>query len=229
MSTGLILYSENSSPFSAPVRVALYAKGLDIAIEPPPGGLLSAQFHKINSLGTIPCLLLEGSVPLPESATIMEYLEDRFPERALLPANPEERARARLLQRIGELQIMTPLVELARQSDPAARDPSSAVWFTRLVRGLSALHHYLDHNKGYAAGPMFTLADCELAPALFMLPKIVGAYDKPDLLQAYPVIVRYLDAVKAEPAVSRVWEEMRPTWGRSLGGDLLGLSDRPAK
>ena len=62
------LYSENSSPFSAPVRVAIYAKGLEIEIEPPPGGLLSAKFHAINPLGTIPCLILESGVPLPESA-----------------------------------------------------------------------------------------------------------------------------------------------------------------
>jgi glutathione S-transferase len=219
MSTGLLLYSENSSPFSAPVRVAIYAKGLDIAIEPPPGGLLSAQFHRINSLGTIPCLLLEGAVPLPESATIMEYLEDRFPERPLLPANLEERARARLLQRIGELQIMTPLVELARQSDPAVRDTSSATWFTRLVRGLSALDHYLD-PKGFATGSAFTLADCELAPPLFMLPKIIAAYDKPNLLRAYPSIMRYLGVIATEPPVRKVWEEMRPTWGSRLDSSL---------
>ena len=46
------LYSEHNSPFSAPVRVAIYAKGLEIEIEPPPGGLLSARFHAINPLGT---------------------------------------------------------------------------------------------------------------------------------------------------------------------------------
>jgi hypothetical protein len=62
------LYSENSSPFSAPGRIAIYAKGLTIEIEPPPGGLLSAKFHAINSLGTIPCLILEDGSPLPESA-----------------------------------------------------------------------------------------------------------------------------------------------------------------
>jgi len=63
------------------VRVAIYAKGLTIAIEPPPGGLLSAKFHAINPVGTIPCLILDNNTPLPESAAIMEYLEDKFPER----------------------------------------------------------------------------------------------------------------------------------------------------
>jgi glutathione S-transferase len=132
------LYSEDSSPYSAPVRVAIYAKGLDIDIEPPPGGLLSAKFHAINPVGTIPCLVLEDGTPLPESAAIMEYLEDKFPEPPLRPAEPESKARVRLLQRIGEIQIMTPLVELARQADPASLDPSAAMLLTCLIRGLSS-------------------------------------------------------------------------------------------
>lgn len=205
------LYSEDSSPFSAPVRVAIYAKGLDIDIEPPPGGLLSAKFHAINSLGTIPCLILENGTPLPESAAIMEYLEDKFPAPPLRPAGPEGKARVRLLQRIGELQIMTPLVELSRQADPASGDPDAAVWLTRLVRGLSSLQIYVG-DEPFATGSRLTLADCELAPALFMLPKIAAAYGKPALLQAYPPLCRYVASSSRHRAIRRVLDEMAPTW-----------------
>jgi glutathione S-transferase len=205
------LYSENSSPFSAPVRAAIYAKGLNIDIEPPPGGLLSAQFHAINSVGTIPCLILVDGTPLPESAAILEYLEDKFPEPPLRPAGPEARARVRLLQRIGELQIMTPLVELSRQADPARRDASAAVWLTRLVRGLSSLQNYVG-DEAFAAGSQLTLADCELAPALFMLPKVATAYGKPALLEAYPRIGRYVATSSAHPAIATVLQEIAPSW-----------------
>jgi glutathione S-transferase len=205
------LYSEDSSPFSAPVRLAIYAKTLNIDIEPPPGGLLSTKFHAINPLGTIPCLILENGTSLPESAAIMEYLEDKFPEPPLRPAEPEAKARVRLLQRIGELQIMTPLVELSRQADPARRDPSSAVWLTRLVRGLSSVQIYVG-DEHFAAGSQLTLADCELAPALFMLPKIAAAYGKPELLKAYPPIGLYVASSGRHPAIRRVLAEMAPTW-----------------
>ncbi|MGO9673497.1 MAG: glutathione S-transferase family protein [Methylocella sp.] len=205
------LYSENSSPFSAPVRAAIYAKGLNIDIKPPPGGLLSAQFHAINSVGTIPCLILENGMPLPESAAILEYLEDKFPEPPLRPAGPEAKARVRLLQRIGELQIMTPLVELSRQADPARRDPSAAAWLTRLVRGLSSLQNYVG-DEPFAAGSRLTLADCALAPALFMLPKIAAAYGKPALLEAYPPLGRYVASSSGSPAIARVLQEMAPSW-----------------
>jgi glutathione S-transferase len=205
------LYSEDSSPYSAPVRVVLYAKGLDIDIEPPPGGLLSARFHAINPVGTIPCLILEDGTPLPESAAIMEYLEERFPEPPLLPAGPQSRARVRLLQRIGELQIMTPLVELGRQTDPAGRDPSAAMWLTRLIRGLSSLQLYIG-DEAFAYGSSLTVADCELGPGLFMLGKVAAAFGKPGLLEAYPSIDRYAVRIRRHPAIGRVLAEMAPAW-----------------
>ena len=206
------LYSEHNSPFSAPVRVAIYAKGLEIEIEPPPGGLLSARFHAINPLGTIPCLMLDNGVPLPESAAILEYLEDKFPNPPLRPESAEARAHVRLLQRIGELQVTTPLVELARLDGHATSDPTFSTWLTRLIRGLSSLQIYL-RNEGLAAGPDLTLADCQLAPALFLLPKVAQQIGKPRLLEAYPVILRYGEAVSGYPAVRRVLREMAPAWG----------------
>jgi glutathione S-transferase len=207
----MLLYSEDGSPFSAPVRAAIYAKGLDIDIEHPPGGLLSAKFHAINPVGTIPCLILENGTPLPESSAIMEYLEDKFPESPLRPDGPEAKARVRLLQRVGDLQIMTPLVELSRQIDPASRDPSAATWLTRLIRGLSSLQIYVGDE--FAHGSKLTLADCELAPALFMLTKVAAAFGKPGLLQAYPSIGRYVASISRHPAIRRVLAEMAPTWG----------------
>jgi glutathione S-transferase len=207
------LYSEHSSPFSAPVRLAIYAKALEIEIEPPPGGLLSAKFHAINPLGTIPCLMLDGGVPLAESAAILEFLEDKFPHPPLRPETAEARAHVRLLQRIGELQITTPLVELARLEGHATSDPTFATWLTRLIRGLSSLQIYL-REEGFAAGPDLTLADCQLAPALFLVPKVAHSIGKPNLLAAYPTILRYVEAVAPHPAVARVLDEMGPSWGR---------------
>jgi glutathione S-transferase len=206
------LYSEHNSPFSAPVRLAIYAKGLEIQVEPPPGGLLSARFHAINPLGTIPCLILDSGVPLPESAAILEYLEDKFPKPPLRPDSAEARAHVRLLQRIGELQITTPLIELARLDGHATSDPAFSTWLTRLIRGLSSVQIYL-REGGLAAGPQLTLADCQLAPALFLVPKVARSIGKPHLLGAYPPIRRYVEVVGEHPAVRRVLDEMAPAWG----------------
>jgi glutathione S-transferase len=201
------LYSENQSPFSAPVRIAIYAKALDVEIVAPPGGLRSAEYHRINPLGTIPCLMLDDGARLPESSAIMEYLEERFPDPPLLPASPEARAQVRLLQRIGELHITTQTVELAQLSDAAAGDETAANRLTKIVRGLSALQNILTGDT-FAAGPNLTLADCQLAPALFRVPRVVGAFMNRDLIGAYPKVARYVETSRRHKAVARVLEEM---------------------
>lgn len=198
------LYSENSSPFSAPVRIAIYAKSLDIEIVAPPGGLRSAQYHAVNPLGTIPCLILGDGARLPESSAIMEYLEEKFPVPALLPKNPEARAQVRLLQRIGELHITAQTVELS-QAPPNSEEGANRL--TRLVRGLSALQGLLS-GEPFAAGADLTLADCQLAPALFRVPRVVEPLMYRDLIGAYPKVARYVETSRAHPAVARVLEEM---------------------
>jgi glutathione S-transferase len=93
------LYDAPACPFCARVRIALEEKGLDhetveIDLQDRP-----AWIYELNATGRVPVLedeLEQGSFVLPESAVIMEYLEERHPEPPLLPADPAARARARL-------------------------------------------------------------------------------------------------------------------------------------
>jgi stringent starvation protein A len=80
-------------PYCARVRIALAEKAIDVErvevdLAHRPGWLLELN----PPSGRVP--VLDG---LPESEVIMEFLEDAYPERPLLPAEPAERARARLL------------------------------------------------------------------------------------------------------------------------------------
>ena len=83
-------------PFCARARIALAEKGLEhevVAVD------LSDRPQWLVELnppsGRVP--VLDDGFVLPESEVIMEYLDDRYPEHPLLPADPVERARARLL------------------------------------------------------------------------------------------------------------------------------------
>jgi glutathione S-transferase len=76
------------------VRLALAEKGvrydpIEIDLGNRPDWL-----YEMNPAGKVP--VLDDGFVLPESAVIMEYLDERFPEPALLPAGREERAEARL-------------------------------------------------------------------------------------------------------------------------------------
>src|SRR5205085_11644494 len=59
-------------------------------------GARPAWIYEKNATGRVPIVEEDGWV-LPESAVIMEFLEERYPEPPLLPADPAERALARVL------------------------------------------------------------------------------------------------------------------------------------
>ena len=92
----MILYDADRCPYCTRVRIQLAEKGLgyetvaiDLSDRP-------AWLYEKNPRGTVPVLDEDGGFVLPESLVIMEYLEERFPEPALWPADPAERALGRL-------------------------------------------------------------------------------------------------------------------------------------
>jgi glutathione S-transferase len=97
----ITLYDADRCPYCARVRIALAEKGVEyetvvIDLRDRPDWL-----YEKNPLGKVP-VIEEDTFVLPESEVIMEYLEERYPEPALLPADPAARARVRLvIQRFG--------------------------------------------------------------------------------------------------------------------------------
>jgi glutathione S-transferase len=83
-------------PYCARVRLALAEKELEyetveVDLADRPQWLL--ELNAPN--GRVP--VLDDGFTLPESEVIMAYLDERYPERPLLPSDPVERAHARLL------------------------------------------------------------------------------------------------------------------------------------
>jgi glutaredoxin len=91
----LKLYDAARCPYCARVRIALAEKSLvpetiEIDLSDRPSWI-----YDLNPSGRVP--VLDDSFVLPESLVIMEYLDERYPENALLPDDLAERARARLV------------------------------------------------------------------------------------------------------------------------------------
>ena len=92
----MILYDAARCPYCARARIVLAEKGLgyetvEIDLSDRP-----AWIYAKNPSGTVPVLEEDGGFVLPESLVIMEYLDERFPEPSLWPADPAERALGRL-------------------------------------------------------------------------------------------------------------------------------------
>jgi len=97
------------SPYVRKVLVCLHLKGIDYRIDPIVPFFGDERFTRISPVRRIP-VLIDGSVTLPDSTVICEYLEERHPSPALHPTSPEDRARARWLEefadsRMGEVFI----------------------------------------------------------------------------------------------------------------------------
>lgn len=210
------LYNSNLSPFSARVRIQIYAKGLDVEFVNLPGGLSSEEFLAKTPLHKVPLLETNG-LCIPESQVIEEYLEEVEPAVPLLPATPEDRARARLLARIGDLYIMMPLGKLFGQINPQGRNQELVKFlFTELDKGLGWLAHYLDGSK-YAVGDKLTVADSALIPMLFFASNITPLFGRDCVLCETPMVHNYYYATLEDPAVAKVHAELEAAFAAMMG------------
>ena len=99
----ITLYDAERCPYCARVRIVLAEKDVEYEVFAIDLSDRPAWLYQKNPLGKVP-VLEEDAFVLPESEVIMEYLEERYPEPALLPADPAARALARLqVERFGDL------------------------------------------------------------------------------------------------------------------------------
>ena len=83
-------------PYCARVRIALAEKGIEPEVIEVDLSDRPDWVKQLNPLdGRVP--VLDDGFVLPESDVIMAYLDERYPDPPLLPEDPGERARARLL------------------------------------------------------------------------------------------------------------------------------------
>ncbi len=182
----IVLYDAARCPYCARVRIVLAEKGLayetvaiDLAARP-------AWLYDKNPLGKVP-VLEEDTLCLPESAVIMEYLEERYPDPPLLPPDPAERALARLTVWRFEEELGHAYYS-ARRGEPGGRD--------ELHRRLSALDAALS-RRPYLSGAAYGLADIAWFPWLPRARRFLEVD-----VGAYPAVSSWLDRLSTRPAVA---------------------------
>ena len=123
---------------------------------------------------------------LPESVAIDEYLEERYPEPALLPADPGERAAVRVLvERFDDLG--KPYYALRRGEDGAE---------ARVADGLAGLDAFLA-TMPFLSGRTFGLADVAYLPWLFRLRDLMDFS-----LAGHEAIERWLETCSERPSIA---------------------------
>ena len=202
----LTLYHFEGSPYSWKARIALAEKGLPFNAIVPQNRDTNPEFRRLTPVGKLPVLVTEEGTAIIESSIIMQYLDERYPEKPLLPANPAARAQARMVEEIAD-QYLAPALRLmltARLRMEAGQwhrrpDPNPA----QEDEGLRQAVPYLDHFNRLLQGRehflnQFGYADIGLVPVMGRTGKAVDLR----LAQRWPAIEAWLTRCLARPSVS---------------------------
>ena len=201
------LISADLSPYSAKVRMQIYAMGLtDIEFDLPQKVLIG-KLREISPIARIP-VLVTGNATIPESEVIAEYLDEKYPDRALLGDTAEKRAEVRLLSRIADIYLMNNIFLALSQLDPSKRaDEVVKLLVGQIVRGMSALEQHIGSGD-YAVGDTLTRADCSLVPALFMCEFTVPRLGVENPILATKKVAAYWKKIQTHELAAKIMAEM---------------------
>jgi RNA polymerase-associated protein len=189
----LTLYDAPRCPYCARVRIVLAEKGIELETIEIDLDDRPAWIYEKNSTGRVPVVEEDGWT-LPESAVIMEYLEERYPEPALLAADPADRALARL--RIFRHDAFTKPYYALRRGEAGAE--------TLFAEQLDRLDAALE-ERSWLGGSEYGLADVAYVPWLLRARERMGV-----ALDPYPALSEWLTRLLERPAVA---EEARVVAG----------------
>ncbi|GAB4190258.1 MAG: hypothetical protein OHK0024_30820 [Thalassobaculales bacterium] len=213
----MILYGTALSSYTAKSRIALALKGVPYRLLPPPGGYRSAEYRSIVPAGTIPALV-DGDLVLSESEAINEYLEDRFPDPPLLPADAAGRARQRQLSRLHDLRLEPPLRALFAEVAPATRDAAAVSRQAAAIAAALDLVAAVTRPAPFLGGAAPGLADCAYPATLFLIGRLLPLLGTPVDLPA--ALAPWAAALAQHPAVASVMAETIPATEAWLAGKL---------
>jgi maleylpyruvate isomerase len=215
------LYSFWRSSAAFRVRIALNLKGIEYDVIPVHlrkggGEQLKESYQSLNPNGLVP-LYIDASITLHQSAAIIEFLEEKYPNPALLPKNLENRAWIRGLAQdiaadihpLNNLRVLRYLVGKFGISDEAR-----VGWYNHwLKQGLISLEKRLSNDPRvgqYCYGDQPGMADA------FLVPQVFNAYDAKISFSSYPTLRRITHNCMQLPAfVNASWEHQVDAEGKN--------------
>ena len=157
-----------TAPNPRRVKIFLAEKGIEleqVEIEIMNGETRTDSFLSLNSLGKAPVLELDDGRVLCESVSICRYLEELFPEPALLGENAFERARIDMWNRRIELEYFQTIGHIAQHTFPffAGQVEQMPAFAASQKRLALEKHQWLDDElsdgREFLSGNRFSLAD----------------------------------------------------------------------
>ncbi|WP_198266288.1 glutathione S-transferase N-terminal domain-containing protein [sulfur-oxidizing endosymbiont of Gigantopelta aegis] len=158
----MTLFSDGNDLLSHRVRMVLAEKGINHEIVNVDSENLPEDLIDLNPYNTAPTLV-DRDLVLYDAQLIMEYLDERFPHPPLMPVDPVNRAKLKMLL-IRIKQDWDPLVEKL-----IGKTEKQGVKQRKELRESLATIAPVFEQKPYFMSEEFTLVDCAIAPILWRL------------------------------------------------------------
>lgn len=186
----MVLFSGSTCPFSHRCRFVLNEKACDFEIQDVDLYNKPPEIDAMNPYGDVP-ILVERDLTLYNPNIINEYIDERFPHPQLMPADPIQRARARLFLYTFERELFSFVRVLENRDETEKR---KAIARNQIREQLMQLSPIFAKNK-FLMGDEFTMLDVMMAPLLWRLD-----YYGIDLPKSAAPLLKYAESIFARPA-----------------------------
>ena len=204
----IALYGHPFSSYTQKALIDFYENGLPFEFKMigPEAPENFDCLRRAWSLAKFP-MVEEGGTNVFESTSIIEYLDVKHPGSVrLIPDDKDAAIEARMLDRVFDNYVMTPMNAIVRDALRAPEDRQASS-VTEARSQLEAIYGWLDQrmaSRTWAIGDAFTLADCAAAPSLFYA----------DWAHPFPPALVHLRSYRqrllARPSYDRANNEARP-------------------
>lgn len=198
----MILYGSTLSPFVRKVAAYAAEKGIELELrpfqltDPDPSFCAASPFRKMPAL-------VDGDYCLPDSTAIIHYLEAKYPDPELIPAEPRARGRViwfdefadTILTACGAKMFFNRVVAprfLGREGDLGAADAAERDELPPLLDYLESVVP----DTGYLVGNRLTLADIAVASPFANFRHLGIGFDR----QRHPKTAAYIELMLERPS-----------------------------
>lgn len=205
----LELHLHPLSSYCWKVLIALYEAGTPFeAVTVNLGDPADRASHlKLSPFGKIPALRdVSRGLEVFETSIIIEYLDRHYPGAArMIPQDADQALEVRLWDRVFDNYLMDAFQPIVsdRLRPEGQRDPLSVEMARANLRHAYGVFEERLAGRTWAAGEIFSMADCAAAPPLFY-----AAIAEP--LDGFPVTAAYRERLLARPSVARAVDEAKP-------------------
>jgi glutathione S-transferase len=198
------LYQVAGCPFAHRARIVLEEKKLPYEVTYYEARNRPAELAAISPDAKSPTLLDDGeNTRVWESLVVVEYLDERYPDVALMPKDAPGRARVRLLMREVDAKLlpnMGPIVEEVVYKTAGPPDEAKVEAAIAQFRNALAPWQARLERQAFLFGDTLTLADITLFTPIASMVRLVG--ERGDIPESLPVLRAWRDRIAARPSTA---------------------------